>query len=43
MEDFLGINIQRNDEDIHLIQPHLIEQIIKDLNLDHDKKTSSRI
>ena len=37
MEDFLGINLQRKDEEIHLIQPHLIEQIIKDLNLDHDK------
>ena len=37
MEDFLGINIQRKDEEIHLTQPHLIEKIIKDLNLDHDK------
>ena len=34
MEDFLGINIQGKDEEIHLTQPHLIEQIIKDLNLD---------
>ena len=23
-EDFLGINIQRKDEEIHLTQPHLI-------------------
>ena len=37
IEDFLGINIQRKDEEIHLTQPHLIEQIIKDLSLDHDK------
>ena len=37
MEDFLGINIQRKDKEIHLTQPHLIEKIIKDLNLDHDK------
>ena len=45
IEDFLGINIQRKDEEIHLTRPHLIEQIIKDLNLDHDKvhsKTCSR-
>ena len=25
MEDFLGINIERKDEEIHLTQPHLIE------------------
>ena len=25
MEDFLGINIQRKDEEIHLTHPHLIE------------------
>ena len=37
MEDFFGINIQRKDEEMHLTQPHLIEQITKDLNLDHDK------
>ena len=37
MEDFLGINIQRKDEEIHLTQQHLIEKIIKYLNLDHDK------
>ena len=24
MEDFLGINIQRKDEEIHLTQPHII-------------------
>ena len=37
MEDFLVINIQSKYEEIHLTHPHLIEQIIKYLNLDHDK------
>ena len=35
LEDFLGVNIDRkNDGSIHLTQPHLIEQILKDLKLD---------
>ena len=29
MEVFLGINIQRKDEEIHLTQPHLIEKSSK--------------
>jgi Reverse transcriptase (RNA-dependent DNA polymerase). len=34
LQDFLGINIQReNDSSINLTQPHLIEQILKDLRL----------
>jgi hypothetical protein len=35
IQDFLGINIDRkSDGTVHLTQPHLIEQILKDLNLD---------
>ena len=35
IEDFLGVNIDRVDDDTyHLSQPHLIEQILRDLNLD---------
>jgi len=35
IEDFLGVNIDRVDDDpYHLSQPHLIEQILRDLNLD---------
>jgi len=34
IEDFLGVNIdQVDDETFHLSQPHLIEQILRDLNL----------
>jgi len=37
IEDFLGVNIDRVDDDTyHLSQPHLIEQILCDLNLDGD-------
>jgi len=35
IEDFLGVNIDRLDDDTyHLSQPHLIKQILRDLNLD---------
>ena len=35
IEDFLGVNIDKVDEDtFHLSQPHLIDQILRDLNLD---------
>jgi len=35
IEDFLGVNIERVDEDtFHLSQPQLIDQILKDLRLD---------
>ena len=35
LEDFLGVNIERKDDgSIHLTQPHLIDQILKDLKLD---------
>ena len=37
IEDFLGVNIRREDHSIHLTQPHLIDQILKDMNLDHSK------
>ena len=34
IEDFLGVNITRMDDNsIHLHQPHLIDQILKDLNI----------
>eukprot|EP00546_Thalassionema_frauenfeldii_P000512 CAMPEP_0178932584 /NCGR_PEP_ID=MMETSP0786-20121207/22717_1 /TAXON_ID=186022 /ORGANISM="Thalassionema frauenfeldii, Strain CCMP 1798" /LENGTH=505 /DNA_ID=CAMNT_0020609929 /DNA_START=184 /DNA_END=1701 /DNA_ORIENTATION=- len=37
-QDFLGVNIDRKDDgSIHLTQPHLIDQIIKDLGLDDEK------
>ena len=32
LQDFLGVNIERKaDGTIHLTQPHLIDQILKDL------------
>ena len=35
LQDFLGVNIDRKENgEIHLTQPHLIDQIIKDLRLD---------
>jgi hypothetical protein len=35
IQDFLGINIERKpDGTVHLTQPHLIEQILRDLNMD---------
>ena len=37
IEDFLGANINHVDDDTHhLSQPHLIDQILRDLNLDGD-------
>jgi len=37
IEDFLGVNIDRVDDDTyHLSQPHLVDQILRDLNLDGD-------
>ena len=41
LQDFLGVNIEkRKDRTIHLTQPHLIEQILKDLRLDNDRVTT---
>ena len=38
IQDFLGINIEcKEDGSIHLTQPHLINQMLKDLRLDRDK------
>jgi hypothetical protein len=38
MQDFLGINISRKeDKSIHLLQPQLIEGILKDLRLDGEQ------
>jgi hypothetical protein len=40
LEDFLGVNISRKaDGSTHLTQPHLIDQILKDLRLDGDNVT----
>jgi len=37
LQDFLGVNIDRKEDvSIHLSQPHLIDQILKDLRLDAD-------
>ena len=37
LADFLGVSIDRRDEGtIHLSQPHLIDQILKDLRLDRE-------
>ena len=38
LEDFLGVNIDhRKDGSIHLMQPHLIDQILKDLRLNDNQ------
>ena len=37
VKDFLGVNIEKqNDGTIHMTQPHLIDQILKDLNMNGD-------
>ena len=42
LEDFLGVNIdRRKDVSIHLTQPHMIEQIVKDLG-QYNPKTPSK-
>ena len=43
IEDFLGVNIEIKEGKIKLSQPHLIEQVIKDLGLNHDKALSKPI
>jgi hypothetical protein len=41
LEDFLGINIdRRKDGTINLTQPHLIDQILKDLRLEDENVTT---
>jgi hypothetical protein len=41
LTDFLGVNIDRHEDDgmIHLTQPHLIHQILKDLHYDTEDIT----
>jgi hypothetical protein len=44
LQDFLGVNIDRKDDrTIHLTQPHLIDQILKDLRLDGDTVTKKMV
>ena len=43
IEEFLGVNIERKEGKIKLSQPHLIEQVIKYLGLNHDKVLSKPI
>ena len=43
IEDLLGVNIESKEGNIKLSQPHLIEQVIKDLGLNHDKVLSKPI
>lgn len=39
IEDFLGIHInQHSDDSIHMTQPHLINQILSDLNFQENTK-----
>ena len=39
IQDFLGINIDRKDDGtIHMSQPHLIDQILKDLRFKENTK-----
>ena len=44
LQDFLGVNIERKaDGTIHLTQPHLIDQILKDLRLEDENVTTKPI
>ena len=43
IEDFLGVNIESKEVKIKLSQPHLIEQVINYLGLNHDKVLSNPI
>jgi hypothetical protein len=44
LQDFLGVNIERKaDGTIHLNQPHLIDQILKDLRLEDENVTTKPI
>ena len=44
IQDFLGINISmRKDKTVHLTQPHLIDQILKDLGMDNDNVKTKNI
>ena len=39
LQDFLGVNIDRKGDQIKLSQPHLMQQILKDLKLDESNVT----
>jgi hypothetical protein len=44
LEDFLGVQIDRKaDGSVHLTQPQLIDQILKDLRLDQDNVTTKDV
>jgi hypothetical protein len=44
LQDFLGVNIeQKSDGTIHLTQPHLIDQILKDLRLNGNTVTEKTV
>ena len=43
IEDFLGVNIESREGQIKLSKPHLIEQVIKYLGLNHDRVLSKPI
>jgi hypothetical protein len=40
--DFLGVKIEQKDVKIHLTQPHLIEQILRDVQLDKPNVTTKQ-
>jgi hypothetical protein len=44
IEDYLGVRIEKlSDGRINLSQPHLIQQILKDLNLEHSDRNSQEV
>ena len=43
LEDFLWVNIEWKEGHIKLSQPHLVEQVIKDFGLKHNKVLSKPI
>jgi hypothetical protein len=44
IEDYLGVHIEKlSDGRIKLSQPHLIQQILKDLNLEHSDRNSQEV
>ena len=43
LNDFLGINIDRRDDEVHLTQPHLIEQIVTDLRLQQGRSKAKDV
>ena len=43
IEDFLGVNIESKEGRTKLSQPHFIDQVIKDLVLNHEKVLSKPV